>query len=132
MFVCLNEKYCEIQWDEVNRTVIVVYKGYISSDENRYIHEKMLEILVKYNSNRVLHDSRNFFTIRPEDQEWILKDWSPRVYKAVGKIKTAGIIPSGTIQKQVIDKMIAAAKSDRCSSPQFCETYEAALSWLCK
>jgi hypothetical protein len=127
--VYFNEKYGEIKWDEINNIVIVSFHGYMNSEQIRNFFNKILECLIKHKSNKAIHDTRNIFTFKPEDQEWLKNDWRPRVYKALGKNKVALIMTENLIQKQVINKVADSAEEKVVEMKAF-SNFNDALLWI--
>lgn len=128
--ICFSEQYVEIKWDEAYKILILTFGGFMTSEQIHLTYEKLLECLIKFKANKILMDSRKFTTIRPEDQEWLEKYWQPRVFKAIGKTKTAGILPENMIQKQVINKIVDNAKANPQAEFRFFSKIEDALIWL--
>lgn len=128
--ICFDEKYAEIKWDELNRVVILTCRGYMTSEQLRGVYEKVLECFIKNKTNKMINDAKNFLTIRAEDQDWLENDWGPRSYKAVGVVKSAGIMPDNLIQKNVIGKVVDTAQQNKVAEIKFFPDISKALMWL--
>ncbi|AHF11454.1 MULTISPECIES: hypothetical protein [Dehalobacter] len=127
--IYFSEKYVEISWDEVNRAVVVIFKGYMSSEQLREAFEKTIECGLKYRAKKCLTDNRNFTTIRPDDQKWLEEVYIPQAARA-GFTKIAQILPQNIIQKQVLNKLGTYTKS--LIDFHYCESFEEAVAWLKK
>ncbi|MEA4895112.1 MAG: STAS/SEC14 domain-containing protein [Oscillospiraceae bacterium] len=128
-----QQPFAEIEYDQVNQVVIVTYKSYMTSAQLREVFNKGLECVEKYKATKMLADSRNFVTIRQEDQEWINNDYMPRAVKTTIK-KFASVLPENMIQKQVLAKMRtdAVKKVPTGSQGQSFASIQEAMNWLTK
>lgn len=129
--VFFSEDYAEIHWDDVNRIVIVIYKGDITSEQLHSIFKKTIECGVINGGTKYLVDSRKFTTIKPEDQNWITTVWAPEALKG-GMKKVALVLPEDVLQKQVLSNL-SDEGSNKKNSGFRSETFDsiiAAIAWL--
>jgi hypothetical protein len=69
---------CCVGLDRTVPSIAVVWKGYATRTQLRYVHECILDLLNKHQISKLLCDDTALPTIHAEDQEWIAKDWMPR------------------------------------------------------
>jgi hypothetical protein len=85
---------CTVNYDPRIPAVVVVWKRYVTSLQLRFVHEKLLEMIIKHGAHKVLGDDTELSVIHPRDQDWILTDWMPRAFQA-GLKAAASKRPSG-------------------------------------
>jgi hypothetical protein len=85
---------CTVNYDARIPAIVVVWKRYVTSLQLRFVHEKMLEMIVEHSAHKILGDDTDLSVIHPRDQDWILHDWMPRAFKA-GLKAAASKRPSG-------------------------------------
>lgn len=129
--VYFDEKYAEIEYDELHQIVKVIYKGYMNSEQYRNVQLKALECTEKFKATKSLFDCRKFITVRAEDQEWSNEVCTPWVAR-LGIKKIAGILPEKLVQKQVLTKMADESIKATSTDEQFFGSLEEALAWLIK
>ena len=85
---------CTLNFDAGIPGIVVVWRRYATSLQLRFIHEKLLGLIAEHGTQKVLGDDTGLSAIHPRDQEWILKDWFPRAFRA-GLKAAASKRPSG-------------------------------------
>lgn len=131
--VCYDKKYAEIIWDEEHKILITKSKGYMNSEQLREYFISQLEFIAKFKATKIVNDARVFVTIKQEDQEWLEKNFVPKILQIRYLKKTATILPENIIQKNVVDKVHANAVRDfriGAGEQQYFSTLEKALEWL--
>jgi len=89
-----NNPICTVNYDASIPALVVVWKRYVTSLQLRYVHEKLLEMIIEHGAHKVLGDDTGLSAIHPRDQDWIVNDWLPRAFKA-GLKAAASKRPSG-------------------------------------
>lgn len=89
---------CSLFYDETIRCITIVWRRYPTSAQLRFVHEAMIQMLVQYNTNKILGDDSDLPIIHAEDQKWISEDWLPRA-KAAGLKAAAANVPSAFFGK---------------------------------
>lgn len=69
---------CSVRFDASLPGIAVIWRGYATRTQLRYVHEMILTLLVAHQAVRMLCDDTGLPTIHADDQEWIAKDWMPR------------------------------------------------------
>lgn len=126
-----SDQNAEIKWDESKRVAIMTTNGYMSSEQLRSSLDKLIDCLMHYKGNKILIDMRKFTTIRPADQEWIHDNWGKRLESAVGKAKTACILPEdNSMQKMVLSKVVERAQDTGRTELKYFDNINEAFLWL--
>ncbi len=102
--VYFGSKQGEVKWDEVNKLVVVKYKGFAQSEQLRELLEKGLELLIFREGHRWLEDTIEYVTLSKDDEEWTNNDWLPRAIKG-GLKRMAILVPANLVQKNVVDRI---------------------------
>ena len=101
---------CTVNFDARIPGIVVVWKRYVTSLQLRFVNEKLLESIAEHGAQKVLGDDTGLSAIHPRDQEWILKDWMPRAFRAGLKAAASkrpsgyfGRVSTATIQSQAVE-----------------------------
>ena len=101
---------CTVNFDARIPGIVVVWKRYVTSLQLRFVHEKLLESIAEHGAQKILGDDTGLSAIHPRDQEWILKDWMPRAFRAGLKAAASkrpsgyfGRVSTATIQSQAVE-----------------------------
>jgi hypothetical protein len=73
---------CSVSFDGDVPCIVVTWKDYATSAQLRYVHECVLDLLVKHGVHKILRDDTALPAIHAENQVWIAKDWMPRAMAA--------------------------------------------------
>jgi hypothetical protein len=73
---------CSVYVVEDLQCVAVMWKGYVTSAQLRFILENIIALLGRYGLHKLLGDDTSLLTIHEEDQKWIIEDWMPRAMAA--------------------------------------------------
>lgn len=74
---------CAVTYDERRSYIKVVWRKYATSAQLRFLHEIILQLMERYDAQKILGDDRELPIVHAEDQQWIVEDWLPRA-KAAG------------------------------------------------
>jgi len=73
---------CCLRIDRTVPCVSLVWKGYATSTQLRFVLESVLEMLSEFGLSKVLGDDTALAMINDEDRRWIAEDWMPRAHAA--------------------------------------------------
>jgi hypothetical protein len=82
------------------------WKGFAQGKPYRTPLNKLLELAVQKQCDKVLYDSRGLAAISPVDQNWVAEDWYPRSLEA-GLKYSAAVVPIKTIAKSSLNRMVS-------------------------
>ena len=117
-----------IYFDKDIDSVVMVWKGYSTSEQFREGTELMLNELISNGSSKVLADVREMVLIGMEDQRWLETRFLPRAIK-FGFKKIAIITPRSYFNKVAIESVSYKVDKEKIAI-QFFEGREDAIGWL--
>ena len=118
----------KIYFDKDIDSVVMVWKGYSTSEEFREGTELMLDELIHNGSSKVLGDVREMVLIGMEDQRWLEMRFLPRAIK-FGFKQIAIVRPKSYFNKVAIESVSYKVDKEKISI-QFFDTREEAVEWL--
>ena len=77
---------CTVQIEDTIPCLRVTWKRYVTSVQLRYVHECLLELLVRHGCAKILGVDTLLPSISGDDQRWIAEDWLPRARAAGLKV----------------------------------------------
>jgi hypothetical protein len=80
---------CCVSYDASIPGLIVVWRGYATSTQLRFVHERILELLEEHGVAKILGDNSGLPTVHADDQKWIIENWIPRAKKAGLRVAAA-------------------------------------------
>jgi hypothetical protein len=105
-----NNPVCLVGYDADVPCVTVVWKGYATSRQLRFVHEEALHLLALHKAHKMLGDDTELATIHSDDQKWIVENWLPRAIGA-GLRACASKRPTSYFGRLAVDNVSAAANS---------------------
>jgi hypothetical protein len=99
---------CSVSFDATVPCILVVWKGYATSTQLRFIHESILHLVKEFHVSKVLGDDTALTTIHSDDAKWIVEDWMPRAMAAGLKI-VASITPEWQFGKLSVQHILSRA-----------------------
>jgi len=117
-----------IYFDKDIDAVVMVWKGYSTSEEFREGTELMLNELIQSGASKVLGDVREMVLIGLEDQRWLETRFLPRAIK-YGFRQIAMVTPKSYFNKVAIESVSYKVDKEKISI-QFFDTREDAIRWL--
>jgi hypothetical protein len=117
-----------IYFDKEIDSVVMVWKGYSTSEQFREGTELMLNELIHNGASKVLGDVREMVLIGMEDQRWLETRFLPRAIK-YGFKQIAIVRPNSYFNKVAIESVSYKVDREKISI-QFFETREDAVRWL--
>lgn len=118
-----------IEYDDETACGILIWNGYVSSQEFRYINENFLEFAREHKITKMIRDTRNFTILSPADRKWFAEYMIPQ-FHAIGIRFSAIIIPNNQISKLLVEELVKHANVHKIQVKYF-STLEEAKSWLC-
>ena|SRR6476620_8295999 len=128
MMLTGKSKTYSIHYDASIGTVVMIWKGYATSDEFREGTEYMLQVLLENKAHKVLADIKEMTLIGMEDQRWLDTNFLPRAIQA-GFKAIAIVEPVAYFNKVAVESISYKISKDKLDI-RFFENAEAAKSWL--
>jgi hypothetical protein len=110
-------------------TILLTWKGFISSPNYRETLEKSLEIAKKNRIKNWISDIRLMKVLGPKDQEWAGTDWLPRAVAAGCYHKQAVIMAEDLFGELSAKKILATVQDQQIEIQNFVKV-EDAKKWL--
>ncbi|MES2765469.1 MAG: hypothetical protein V4642_06365 [Bacteroidota bacterium] len=119
---------CTTEYDPELQCVITVWHGYASSNQFRAICERALDLVKKHEVKKGISDNRGMKNIAVADQEWVMKDYLPRVL-ATGYHTSATIVPTDHYAQMTL-KELSSKIDDSIVQQKFFKTMNEARTWI--
>jgi hypothetical protein len=103
-----NNPICSVSVDHTVPCIVVAWKRYATSNQLRFVQEKVINLLAQHGLSKLLGDDTVVPTIHREDQFWLVSDWMPRA-AAVGLRSIASKTPASHFGKVSIDNVRSRA-----------------------
>ena len=116
-----------VKWDRTSQAAHMEWQGWAKPAEFRAANDALVEAIVDHHSSKVLGDSRQIKVIQKTDQDWVNRDWFPRIL-AAGLTRMALVLPTSGLAKMNIDDMVSRV-ADRLDVAYFA-TLDDARKWL--
>lgn len=117
-----------IEWDEMDKLVIMEWKGFVIGEKFRNAVDKGLELLIEKRGSKWLADLTTMGVISQQDQKWADEDWFPRAAKS-GIRYMAMITPEKMISKMSVRNVINKV-GDLEIETEYFGSREEAKTWL--
>lgn len=98
---------CCVSYDASIPGLSVVWRGYATSTQLRFVHERILELLEEHGVAKILVDNSGLPTVHTDDQKWIIESWMPRA-KAAGLRVSAAKEPVSYFGRLAINTLHSA------------------------
>jgi hypothetical protein len=115
-------------WNATSRAVHIEWQGWADPAEFAAALEAGLVALIEHRSSRWLADCREMKAIQQSDQEWIDKNWFPRII-AAGLRRMAVVIPKSGLARSNLEDIMEKVAADRIDG-QFFATVAEAEAWI--
>jgi hypothetical protein len=119
---------CTVSRDDSVPCLFVQWKGYATSAQLRFIHERLIGLIERHRVCKVLGDDTALVAVSSEDQDWIIGDWFPRAI-AAGLRFAASKRPRGYYGRASVNR-IQAVISAKFKIKSF-DSLTDARAWLC-
>ncbi|HYF04019.1 MAG TPA: hypothetical protein VEC36_11615 [Patescibacteria group bacterium] len=122
------ETVCSVRYDEKLHCGVLIWHGYASSEQLRACYERFLELVQKHGFIKGLSDNRNMVMFSAEDQEWLTKEFIPRL-KATNFRYSAVVAPISHFARIGVDNVVRQISNDEIEIRYF-QTSPEAERWL--
>lgn len=116
-------------WDPKSNAVCIEWQGWADPTEFAAANEAGLRALIEHHSSRWLGDLRNLKAIQQSDQEWIVRDWFPRML-AAGLIRIALVTAKSGLAMMNIRDILSKIPGTKSLEVGHFATVEEAQEWL--
>ena len=96
---------CSVRVDETIPCLALMWKGYATSNQFRFVHENILDLLRQHRLSKIIGDDTELPMIHAEDQVWVIEDWMPRAV-AAGLRAATSKSPTAYFGKMGVDNVI--------------------------
>jgi hypothetical protein len=117
-----------LSWEPTERYLKVVRVGFHKGAPFHTELEKILEELAAHGGYRQLNDFRKMKPVAPEDQDFINRDWLPRLVRA-GLRRSAVLAPESAIAQMSLTAVVARVADVELNTNYFGDE-QAAVDWL--
>lgn len=111
----IDEPFVKIDWDEETRSIVADWKGVGRGAAYRAALDRSLELVRKHGARRWLGIMLEVTGVMsPEDSEWLVHDWLPRLL-AAGCRRLAVVLPPQALAAMQLNRLkreIDAEKPD--------------------
>ncbi len=121
--------YLEIYYDEKSRCLVQIWKGGFQGRNLKEGADATLEEFKKLpEGTEWVSDTRDLGVMTPEEKDWIVNNWQPRLFAT--KIKfMAMLIPSSIIAKMSLGAVNAQVPGTQLTIHS-CSDLEGAIAWV--
>jgi ubiquinone/menaquinone biosynthesis C-methylase UbiE len=124
-----NTPHVKIEYHEETHILHLTWVSFTPTKEYREALEQALKLMQKHHVNHWIFDQRNAEVISPQDQKWVVEDWTPRVVRSVGKNNKSAVILAKNIFGELSIKNLVDTTSEVVETKYFQEI-ESAKKWL--
>ena len=119
-----------VRWDAACKAAHIEWQGWADPAEFAAANDAMILALKQHSGSRALGDCRNMRVIKQSDQEWVSRDWIPRVL-AAGLRRMALVIPKSGLALMNVQEIMSRVPGTKLDVAYF-PTIEEAKAWLCR
>ena len=119
---------CTVEYDKDTGCGIMTWRGYATSAQLRAAYNNFLKLVQDCGVNKGLSDNRGMTMLSLEDQEWINKDFLPRLLKTGFKY-SAVIVPASHFARIGVENVVQNIQQDEIQVRYF-PTVDKAKEWL--
>jgi hypothetical protein len=116
-----------VKWDTPSEAAYIEWQGWATPAEFRAANNALVQAITAHHGSRLLGDTRLIKVIQQSDQEWVNREWFPRVL-AAGATRMALVMPASGLAKMNIDDMVGRV-ADRLETAYFASLGDA-RAWL--
>ena len=118
-----------VKWDRKSQAAHMEWQGWAKPAEFMAANDALVRAIQDHHGTKLLGDSRKIKVMNQESQDWVNRDWFPRIL-AAGLTRMALILPASGLAKMNIDDMVSRV-ADRLDVAYFA-TLEEARAWLAR
>jgi hypothetical protein len=128
MQVLYSSETLTLSWVPTDRYLKVERSGFIKGAAFRRELELIVEELTARRASRQLNDFRKMKPVAPDDQDFINRDWLPRLVRA-GLRHSAVLAPESAIAQMSLTAIVARVADTELVTQYFAHQ-DAAVAWL--
>jgi hypothetical protein len=117
-----------VRWDPTCKAAHIEWQGWADPAEFAAANDALILALRQHGGSRALGDCRNMKVIKQSDQEWVRRDWIPRVL-AAGLRRIALVIPKSGLAMMNVQETLSRVPGTKLDVAYFA-TIEEARAWL--
>jgi hypothetical protein len=118
----------QVFWDPASQAVFIDWQAWANSTEFESLLDAGIRALKEHHGWRCLADCRNMQAVKQSDQEWIDRNWLPRVH-AAGLRRMAVVVPFRGLTRMHVYDMLGSVPNTKMDLEYF-GTVESATQWL--
>ena len=117
-----------VKWDAPTEAAHMEWQGWARTPEFQAANDALIHAITEHRGSRVLGDSRRMGVIQESDQDWVNRDWFPRIL-AAGLRRMALVLPESDLAKMNIDELVGRVPGSQLDVAYFATLGEA-RKWL--
>lgn len=117
-----------VKWDAECRAAHIEWQGWADPAEFAAANEAIILALRQHAGTRALGDCRDMRVIKQSDQEWVTRDWIPRIL-AAGLRRMALVIPKSGLTLMNVQEIMGRVPGTKLDVAYFA-TVDEARAWL--
>jgi len=118
----------QVTYDRDVPCVVMVWRGYHDSASFRANNWRVLAALIEHGASQLLGDVRHFLLIGATDQDWLNREWLPRVIEA-GLTTCALVVPVYYFNRVAVNTVVERMGTSAVRVEYF-DAPEPARRWL--
>ena len=118
-----------VKWDAQAKAAQMEWQGWARPAEFQAANNALVQAIIDHHGSKVLGDSRLIKVIQKSDQDWVNRDWFPRIL-AAGLTRMALVLPASGLAKMNIDDLVSRV-ADQLDVAYFATLGEA-RDWLAR
>jgi hypothetical protein len=119
-----------VSWDPKGEAAHIEWQGWANPTEFAAANDAIISALTQHHGTRALGDCRDMKVIQQSDQDWINRDWFPRVI-AAGLTRMAIVISKSGLAQMIVEDIISRVPGTQLDVGYFA-TLREAEAWLCR
>ena len=117
-----------VKWDAACKAAHIEWQGWADPAEFAAANDALILALKQHGGSRALGDCRDMRVIKQSDQEWVSRDWIPRIL-AAGLRRMALVIPKSGLAMMNVQEIMSRVPGTKLDVAYF-GTIEEARDWL--
>ena len=117
-----------VKWDAACKAAHIEWQGWADPAEFAAANDALILALKQHGGSRVLGDCRDMRVIKQSDQEWVSRDWIPRIL-AAGLRRIALVIPKSGLALMNVQEIMSRIPGTKLDVAYFATIAEA-RAWL--
>lgn len=125
-----ESEFVNIDYNEGDRVIIMVWKTPPTSGEFRRGMDSLVEAMINFKTGKILADTVYMGAVHPDDQDWAATDWNRRAI-AAGFSHNAIVVPSDIFTEMSVEAILDQV-GDNGAVNHFFHSMPEALTWIKK